>query len=786
MPKGNHSKSNFLNIKTLSDSGLAQGPILKSGLSNVVTFEISDVEHFEVPALELVDKNALQSIEYRRQPDRLKTVATLKHNQEGKMRIRTIREDGATISVLAFKNEELDVDLFDTIRIRAVLKENDYFIPYSEWVNYDYLGDDTAEEVNQFRIRGVSKEHLRSQWVYSNIRNKDNEEILFKLLHDFLDVTLNVYDTEIDVVTDFVLGDQIVMLIKEHAPEMYNALELNEEMKYRLSELLAMNESYTPNTLEEEMLTHLLETFSMELGAFNQTISEYFYASIEEFSILMQSFKFTDQLDFVLTDREKITDIIAALEDSYEKIVKQSNLEVFLSNDSNSSVFLASCFKMDVKAESISEYFKISFSDAVVSTIQSTVQLLVSQEVSDIADAVIKDVPYTEFLGYMSDVLPMFKLLEQAEASLLMHAKDNFMMDLSENPIQYITFDETGMFNYELAYEMFSFIGEEFLGLNIDGERFDLFTHVFTAKPLILIDRLVEEFFNHSIKDEFDILDKVDRLDYIAEIFENRILSDFDIAVKKVATTPADEYRIERIEDALIMSSILYYNHYDLDYLGYGLLSGGISTGGESDNGDVYGQSFDERNVSNSRDYSVDTQHNAISAMGEHGGGNTVHTDAIDGYRGLTLLATNEEGINRYREGAQVGLINDNQVITMLELLNAVNQDETLFLESKGILLQELMKLASSYEGEFGFREEMKVSKKEHAHRLVLFLLRENVPSVLPESMLYKYLINLTDHYLIDGREKIQYGLIDKEGEYPIGNFIIGTNTINGEDDLLL
>lgn len=796
MPKGNHSKSNFLNIKALPGlrsalSNIVQiyvsEPILKSGLSNVVTVQVSDgTPVFDVPSIENVDKHAIQSTDYRRIQDRLRTTATLKHQQPGEMRIRTVREDGATVSILAFKKSAISANLTESIRIRSVLKENDYKLPYSEWVNYDHLGEEEAQEVNQYRIRGVSKEMLNSQWVYSNIRNKENEEILFKLLHDFLDVTLNVYDDQIDIVTDFILGDKMIMLIKEHAPEMYNAMDLNEELKYRLSELLAIHESYIPNTLEEEMVAHLLEAFSLQLGTFYEAVSEYFYASIEEFTVLMQTFKFEDHLNFVLTDEEKMAQVLLALEDSYEKIVKQSNLEVFLSNGSNSSLFLESCFELDVKAENISEYFNIAFSDMVVSTIQSTVQLLVSQEVSDIADAVIQDVPYTEFLGFMNDVLPMLKLLEEAETMMLMHAKDNYDINLRENPIQYMLFDENNVFNVELLYEVFSFIGEEFLNLHIDADRFDLFTQVFSEKHLIMVDRLVEEFFKYSITDEYKTTDTKERLDYISEVYQNRILSDFDIAIKKVAVTPADEYRIERIEDALIMSSILYYDHYDLDYLGYGVHSGANNTGGESENGDVSTQSTDIHNTSTISDRSTIPQHLATRSLGEHGGGDLSYQDQANGYRGFTLLTSNEERIDRYKEGKQIGLIHDSQKITMLEFLSMMNHDESLVLESKGIFVHEMMKYASSFEDEFGFKEAVKLSKNEHAYRLVSFLLRETMPTVLPEKMLYKYLINLADHYIMEGHEKIQYGLITKEGEYPLGKFIVGTNTISGEEEVLL
>lgn len=809
MPKGNHSESNFLNIKALPDEGSDNKPILKSGLSNEVLIEISDgTPIFDVPHLENVDKNALQSIDYRRMKDRLRTTATLKHQQPGEMRIRTVREDGATISVLAFKEAVISANLTEAIRIRAILKDNDYNIPYSDWVNYDFLGKETAQSVNQYRIHGVSQDMIHSQWVYSNVRNKENEEILFKLLHDFLDVTLNVYDDQIDIVTDFMLGDKIVMLIKEHAPEMYNALDLNDELKYRLSEILAMTESYVPNTLEEEMVTHLLETFSLQSETFHEAVSEYFYASIEEFSVLMQSFKFEDHLNFVLADDEKMAQIILKLEDSYEKIVNQSNLEVFLSNDSNSSLFLASCFKLDVKAEKLGHYFNMGFSDAVVSTIQSTVQLLVNQEVSDLADSVIQDVPYTEFLGFVSDVLPMFKLLEEAEAMMLMHAKDQFQMDLKENPIQYITFDETGLFNYELAYEVFSFIGEEFLNLFIDADRFDLFAQVFTEKPLIMIDRLVEEFFNFSITDEFEALDTIGRLDYISDIFQSRILSDFDIAVQKIVTTPADEYQIERVEDALIMSSILYYDHYDLDYLGYGINSGVKNTGGESEDGDVHTQSILDGTLYAVGDRSINPQHLVANSISESRGGILDDSDAMSGYRGLTLLASQEANGDRYEQGRRVGLIQDEKQLTMAEFLLMASNDEQLTNESKALFLYEFISNKNSFEDNFIneskglsikedavygdnfdnflFQETIRMSKKEHAYRLMLFLIRENIPAVLPEQMLYKYLINLTDYYLIDGSEKIQYGLINKEGDYPIGKFIVGIHPISGEDQLLL
>lgn len=801
MPKGNHSKSNFLNVKALSDSESKQ--VLKSDLSNVAELVIFDgVERFKKIPLKNVDKNLLQSTEYRQLKDRSFNIATLKHQQPGSMRIRTVSEDGSTISVLTLKESEVNAGITDSIRVRSILKKNEYSLPYSEWVNYDFIGKQMASSFNQYRIQGWTESFVKSHWVYSNVRNEHNEEILFRLLHDFLDVTLNAYDDQIDIVTDFMLGDKIIMLIKEHAPEMYNALDLNDKLKYRLSEILEITGSFIPSTIEEEMVTHLLEVFNIQSSKFNKVIEEYFYTSIEEFSILMQSYKIQDELNFSIYDKEALAEVMVKLEDIYEEIVNRSNIEVFLSNKSNSSIFIESFFKLDIKAENIRHYFDMSFSDSVVSTIQSAVQLLVSSDINDLADAVIYDRPYTEFISYIEDVLPIYRLLEEAQALVLTYAKDRFKMDINENPLQYVLFDESGFFSYELAYEVFSFIGEDLLDLHINADFQDLYKHVFKEKSLFMIDRLLEELYKFSVEDEFELMNSKEKLDYIKEVYQARILQDFDIAMNKILTSSAEDYTIDRIEDALIMSSILYYDYYDLECLGYSFNIERYKAGKEiglvqEDKPMKLSESF----VSDFSNKITKNEENKIIHLleglsstfkknkSEIKENKTTHfLEALSSIFKKNSYEVDENKTIKLSEklipafNNKLLVIEENKDVRFLEILSLAFDHKILTEESKIILIKEYAS-KTDIQDFFNFKESKTVKREEKVHRLIKILIRESIPSTLPEKMIYKYLISLEDNYIIDGKEKIQYGLIDKEGDHPIGKFIIGADTLIGEEN---
>lgn len=747
---------------------------LESAFSNVVSITIKERPEFPEPIGELTPSK-VHSADYRRVKDLRRTTATLNHEQPGKMRIRTIREDGKTVSVLALHKTVIDAKPTEKIRIRAVLNSNQYGLPHSEWVTHDFLEQHIAQDVNQFRVRGVSKDLFRSPWVYSNVKNAENEEILFQLLHDFLDVTMSVYDNQIDIVTDFMLGDKFIALIKEHAPEMYNALELAEELRYRLTELSIMTTDYIPQTLEEEMLMHLLEACSLQASDFHHTLNEYFYASMEEYSLLMQSFKRQDTVNFVVNDHETLQQTLHHLEEIYENIVKRSNLEVFLENDSNSQLFLESFFKLEIQAETISHYFDLGFNDSVVSTIQSAVQLLVAQDVEDLIDGQIQDVPYTEFLGFVSDVLPVYKLLEDAFAQMLMHAEDAHSLEIHENPAQYVLFnDEGGLFTTELVYDFFEFIGRELVENFVDDDRFDTFSHIFSARPLVMIDRAVEELFKFQAEDEYHTLPTIGRIDRFMELYEVRIKQDFDLAMKKITTTPVDDFVVERVEESLIMSSILYYDHYDLDYLGYGNNSSGNNTGGESE--DVGINSDDAM-------HSMADNHarRDFYPMGDVGGGDSSNPTTTDAYRGFKAFSGSTDPLARYREGKQVGLIQDIRRMTMIDFLKLVSTLDQLTEESKMAIMKD--ELSREETKRFNFKESKVIGRKDHVHRLVLFLLREGIPQTLPELMRFDYRIQLKDFYIIDAEEKVQYGLIDKEGDNPIGGFVVGTHTLTGEEN---
>src|SRR5690606_16514448 len=152
-------------------------------------------------------------------------------------------------------------------RIRAKLSMAIDGVKESHWVTQQHKNDLQAESFNHFRIRGVSHEGIRSDWVYSNIKNFQNEDILFQLLHDVLDIVLQTNDDHLEHLIETVMYDAMHLLYRDDKPGLQNERVSNEYIEAAITEIVRLLASDIHQGLKEK-LTSSVQEFTEFLRAY--------------------------------------------------------------------------------------------------------------------------------------------------------------------------------------------------------------------------------------------------------------------------------------------------------------------------------------------------------------------------------------------------------------------------------------------------------------------------------------------------------------------------------------
>ncbi|MGG1453531.1 hypothetical protein ABE325_21725 [Bacillus licheniformis] len=307
-------------------------------------------------------------------------ITFLEDNPNLKVRLKTVDHNGRSpseTSIITQKSMSIKIGQLDTelFRIKTVLSEEDHGVTDSYWVSERQISPSPATSFNQYRLRGVSKEGLKSDWVYSNIKDDNNDAIIYNMLYDVLDIMLNTYDDQMDLLLDHMISDTFLELMKEMNPNLFKNIDPNERQQLSMDEILVAFSDVLKTDTDEKILSHLGEKFLL-LGTFlKKEFKEKILSSSEEFAELYRVYKAVDQY------QERNTDFLALLveiflEDRYEQLEQNINVEALLHNDEEMGVFLKGSFDFDIKSELIAAACNASLDDHFVSGINDAVELL--------------------------------------------------------------------------------------------------------------------------------------------------------------------------------------------------------------------------------------------------------------------------------------------------------------------------------------------------------------------------------------------------------------------------
>ena len=268
--------------------------------------------------------------------------------------------------------------LTDKLRIKTVLSVDIEGVQESFWLHQHQINYTEAQSLNQYRIRGVDPSGIKSDWVYSKLRDEDNDLVVYELLHDLLNVLMQTKEEDLEVALEAYTEDVLTHIFLNQLPqEKALSYQSIQELQYATS--IDAQEAYDilqqlNKMTKEEKQTKISELSSIIGNIMKKSIIDTFTSSPEELFTFAKVYKLFDHVN-MKKDDFLATFIEYYLEEQMDSIVKQTNLEVFLQNDEKLTLLLQSAFAFDVQHELISHAYQITFNDRFVTLIQDTVKL---------------------------------------------------------------------------------------------------------------------------------------------------------------------------------------------------------------------------------------------------------------------------------------------------------------------------------------------------------------------------------------------------------------------------
>ncbi|MCD7910968.1 hypothetical protein KC480_05440 [Bacillus velezensis] len=297
-----------------------------------------------------------------------------------KIRLRSVDHNGISqneTSIMTQKKFSFDMGKSNAerFRLKAVLSQEDHGVLESYWITENNAPITPAASFNQYRLRGISSKGLKSDWVYSNAKNDKNDTIIYNMIYDVLDVMLNIYDEQMDLLTDHMITETFLELIKATEPGLYKSLEIDDRHFMKLNEVMATCSNQLENKNDEKMLAQLGEKFFSLGTILKEKFKETIFASSDEFTDLYRVYRAVDQYQSRNVDFFTLL-VEIFLEDRYEELQKKDDIEAFLINEERMDAFLKGNFNFDIKRELITSASHVSLDDHFVSTLNDAVELL--------------------------------------------------------------------------------------------------------------------------------------------------------------------------------------------------------------------------------------------------------------------------------------------------------------------------------------------------------------------------------------------------------------------------
>ncbi|CUB50603.1 hypothetical protein BN2127_JRS10_00114 [Bacillus subtilis] len=308
--------------------------------------------------------------------DRLfKHITFIEDESDITLRLTPVHIGQLKVNTLVQKQISLESSDEAVYRIKSVLSKEDNGVNESYWVSHKQSEYDNAISFNQYRAHGVSDKGLKSDWVYSDIKDEDGKEVIYNMIHDVIDLLLTANDSQIETYMEYITNDAFINIIREMHPSLFKTLNTRELKKVSMKEILHVIGSKSGHHIQEQFISQLGESFAMISNFLTTKFNEELMSSPEEFAQLLKIYKIFDQ--YQNTNKDFVEMVLQYfLVDSMEDLFEKTDIEVILQNEEETGIYLNGEYKLDIKGELIKAVSSLSLDDHFVSKVQDAVQLI--------------------------------------------------------------------------------------------------------------------------------------------------------------------------------------------------------------------------------------------------------------------------------------------------------------------------------------------------------------------------------------------------------------------------
>lgn len=428
------------------------------------------------------EKNDLTT-DYRKIIDRRKQSAQINLVDKNKLRLKSINDKGKVISELYYNQVDLN-DKPTKIRIKSVAQENQYGIKETDWVVYDKnVYERKAKSLNQYRVKAFSSNYLESKWVYSELINDKNEEILFSLLTDFLDIALSMQDDDLEYSVELATQDYFTKEIMDYLPEYLTTLPLDERLRVKYSEIFKLADQGLLGQHDDKILK-LTATAMMINQRLPKCIEESKELHRSELIDIYRSYVLNDSLVTNINNENVDGLLLEILEDAYKLLLLGDDNETLLYNKEETHALLQTVFDFKAQGDHLDALLMCLLNDNIIDLTKDALKLIVE---SSFIESHIKDFDEDSTIYVQKVLSSIYTLLFSTDSiyrEMLSYVDDEYGVDIIEDIVNYYLYDEnntiTGM--EDMPKDLLKLYVIDSMQMDVNAEFIDSFANLLSDK----------------------------------------------------------------------------------------------------------------------------------------------------------------------------------------------------------------------------------------------------------------------------------------------------------------
>lgn len=434
---------------------------------------------------------------YRKQQDRRKFMTKVNLPKKRRMRVKAIDYRGKVFSESYYNSLSVEKEL-SKVRIKSIIEDTLYGSSESEWVYFEPKGiEEQAQIMNQYRIRGVSNTGLESEWVYSNLRTFDNEEVLFDLLTDFFDIALTMNDDVIDYFVNLTTGDYFTKEILDFLPEYVTRSMFDEKQCINYKEISKIAADYGIK-IDEIKVAHMVEAIEFINGKLPMYIQETFKKNIDEIVSLVTMYSVSDQEYFDFKDDKFYATFTKILDDSIEELIQNEDISVILRNNEEIQALLQTSFDFETQRDSFELHLDLALNDSVTSLTKDILKLVVDKSFTEWYVREIEEESTLTVLNYLNSLWMLMYSADSVYREMLSYADDHYDISLDVDVVEYLLTKNNNTSEYApMLRDLVDIFIQDKTSVNVEPEIFDKLINLVNERELrMLINYIPEEALN--------------------------------------------------------------------------------------------------------------------------------------------------------------------------------------------------------------------------------------------------------------------------------------------------